>query len=304
MVFIFTSIELINKENKLSINIDSFIKETGVLLTHFEDEQVKGEFSKFKGVNQYGQSINSASLSERDISIEGIIIADNREQIEVLKRQLVRILNPLYDVLLKYNEDHISKEIIVRAEEIPAFSADYKTNNENGLAFQCSLNAPYPFWQDQKENVTNVETWEGGFEFEFEIPSDGIEFAKKGPNEIEFINYGDIDSPLEIFFNGPALNPVIKLRNDKVNNKEAFIKLNKRIQDNETLYISTAYGNKKVEIIKNDGIRENAYNYIDIKSTLSLFNLEVGTNILSYKTDGDFIPQSVIFKYKDKYLSL
>jgi len=298
VVLIFTSIELINKENNLNVTIESFVKGTGVLLTSFEDGQIQGEFSKFKGVNQHGQSINSTSLSERPFSIEGIILADNREQIEVLKRQLVRILNPLQDVLLKYNENYISKEIVVRAEEIPKFSTDYKTNHENGLAFQCSLNASYPFWQDQEENVTNIETWEGGFEFEFEIPSTGIEFAKKGPDKLEFINYGDIESPLEILFNGPALNPIITLNGDK------FIKLNKQILDTETLYISTAYGNKKVEIIKSDGNRENAYNYIDIKSTLSVFNLEVGSNTLSYSTDGNFIPQSVIVEYKNKYLSL
>lgn len=294
----FTSIELINKENGLNTTIESYVQGTGILLTYFEDEQIQGEFNKFKGVNQHGMSINSTSLSERIIYLEGIILADDREQIEVYKRQLVRVLNPLQDVLLKYNEDYINKEIIVRAEEIPKFSSDYKTNNKNGLAFKCDFNASYPFWQDQEENVTNIETWEGGLEFPFEIPSSGIEFAIKGPNELEFINYGDAESPLEIFFNGPALNPIIRLNDRK------FIKLNKQIQDNETLYISTIYGNKRVEIINENGIRENAHNYIDMRSTLSLFNLEVGSNILSYSTDGDFIPQSVIIKYKNKYLSL
>lgn len=298
MVFIFTSIELINKQNKVNITIDSYVKGTGILLTSFDDGQIQGEFSKFKGVNQYGQSINSTSLSERPIDIEGIILADNREQIEVLKKQLVRILNPLQDVLLKYNGDYVNKEIIVRAEEIPKFSTDYKTNNEIGLGFKCSFNSAYPFWQDQDQNVINIETWEGGLEFDFEIPSDGVEFATKGINELELINYGDVESPLEIFFNGPALNPQVTLNGDK------FIKVNKQIQDAETLYISTTYGNKKVEIIKSDGARENAYNYIDIKSTLSLFNLDVWSNVLSYSTEGDFIPQSVIIKYKNKYLSL
>lgn len=294
----FTSIELINKENGLNTTIESYVQGTGILLTHFEDEQIQGEFNKFKGVNQYGMSINSTSLSERDIHIEGIILADDRGQIEIFRRQLVRVLNPLQDVLLKYNEDYINKETIVRAEEVPKFSIDYKTNHEYALAFKCDLNASYPFWQDQEENVTNIETWEGGFEFPFEIPSTGIEFAKKGPNELEFINDGDVESPLEIFFNGSALNPIITL------NRTKFIKLNKKIQDNETLYISTMYGKKRVEIIKSDGSKENAHNYIDMRSTLSLFNLEVGSNILSYSTDGDFIPQSVIIKYKNKYLSL
>lgn len=290
-------IELINKEINESITIENYI-DVGILLTYFEDEGINGEFTKYKGVNQYGQSINKTSFSERQINLNGTILADNRAQIEVLKRQLVRVLNPLQDVVLKYNTDYINKEIIIRAEHTPKFSTEFATNNEVALAFKSSLNASYPFWQDQKENVTNIETWEGGFEFEFEITSDGFEFAKKGPNELEFINYGDEESPLEIFFNGPALNPMIKLNNNK------FIKVNKQIQDTEILHISTAYGHKKVEIIKSDGNRENAYNYIDLKSKISLFNLNVGENILSYSTEGDFIPQSVVIKYKNKYLSL
>lgn len=291
-------IEFINKENKVSITLDSYVGDVGILLTLFEDEEIQGEFDKYKGINQHGQSINSTLLGERPINIEGIILAYDREQIEILKRQLVRTLNPLQDVLLKYNNKYINKEIIIRADHIPRFSAEYKTNNNLALAFSCSLTAYYPFWQDQEENVTNIETWEGGLEFAFEIPTDGIEFAKKGPNELELVNYGDVESPLEIYFNGPALNPMVRLNNNR------FIKLNKQLLESETLYISTMYGSKKVEIIKSDGTRENAYNYIDIKSTLLLFNLDVGVNLLSYSTDGDFIPQSVIIKYKNKYLSL
>ena len=113
MIFIFTHIELSNNENNLSIAMNSYVKGTGVLLTSFNDGQIQGEFSKLKGVNQYGQSISTTSLSEIPIDIEGIILADNREQIEVLKKQLVKILNPLQDVLIKYNENYINKEIIV-----------------------------------------------------------------------------------------------------------------------------------------------------------------------------------------------
>lgn len=278
--------------------MDSLIRDEGILLTYFNDEEIQGEFNKFKGINQNGKSINSTSLSEREISIEGLILSSNREQIERFKRQLVKILNPMQDVLLKYSEENISKEILVRADSVPKFSTDYKTNNDIALGFKCEFTASYPFWQDQKENVTLIETWENGFEFEFQFLSIGLEFARKGPNELEFINDGDIESPLEIFFNGPALNPVIALNSDK------FIKVDKEIKDNETLHILTSYGNKKVEIIKFDGSIENAYNYINMESTLSLFNLEVGSNLISYSTDGDFIPQSVIIKYKNKYLSL
>lgn len=294
-------IELINSLINESVTVESCIYD-GILLTYFEDGQVEAEFTKYKGVNQYGQSISKTSLSERPIKLNGTILADNREQIEILKKQLVRVLNPLQDVLLKYNTEYIHKEITIRAEHIPRFSTTFETNNDLALAFQCSFNAAYPFWMDQDENVTNIETWEGGIEFELEIPGDGVEFARRGLNELEIINYGDIYSPVEIFFSGPALNPSISIANSNTK-EQIFIKVNKQIKEGETLYISTAYGSRKVEIIKDD-IKENAFNYIDLKSTISLFNLEVGRNILRYSTEGDFLPQSVIIKYKNKYLSL
>ncbi|WP_251860389.1 phage tail domain-containing protein [Clostridium sp. Marseille-Q2269] len=288
------SIKLINLKNKEEINVESDIKYSGILCTKFNDNQTKGEFSRIKGVNQIGQSINSSTLSVRDISLGGVIIGEDRLQVEVLRKQLVAILNPLEDVLLKYTEDYIEKEIIVRAANVPIFSSEI--NNDNLLSFLVSLDADYPLWQDQEENVTNIETWEGGFEFEFEIPTEGIEFARKGPDKIEVLNNGQIESPLEFYFKAPALNPKIIL------NSKEYIKVNKKINEGEILYICTAYGKKRVEIIKEDGTRENAYGYIDIFS--KFFKLPVGKSIISYSTEGDFIPQSVILKYKNQYLSL
>jgi len=197
-------------------------------------------------------------------------------------------------LVIKYNDDTIHKEIECSADATPLYSTDYKTNNDYALAFQVSFECFNPFWVDQEETILNIETWEGGIEFDFELPSDGIEFAIKGLNELEITNYGNVRAPLEIFFKGPALNPSITMGGN-------FIKVNRAIADDESLYINTSFNDKAVEITKL-GITEKAYHYMDIDS--SFFTLEPGVNMISYATEGDFLPQSVIIKFKGHYFSL
>ncbi|MEF9953424.1 MAG: phage tail family protein [Peptostreptococcaceae bacterium] len=292
----FTNIQILNTVNNSNILLETNIKDTGIVLTHFKDNQLSGEFNKVKGINQNGSTLNSALLGERDIDVEGVIVANNREQIEVIKRMMILTLNPLNDVIITYSDGIVNKEITGRASFVPRFSSDYKLNNNYLLGFNLSFDCFNPYWRDTEDTVINIGTWISNFEFPFELEYQGIEFATKGPNEIEFINYGEIESPLEIIFLGPALNPKIIL-----NDKE-FIKVNKTILDQETLYISTSYGNKKVEIVKSNGVVENAYNYIDIFS--NFFKLPIGLNKITYSTDEGHIPQSVLIKYKNQYLSL
>lgn len=294
MVFIFTSIELINKENKLSINIDSFIKDTGILLTYFEDGGLKGEFSKIKGMNQHGQSINSTSFSERLINLEGIILADNRKQIEAFRNLLVRILNPLQDVILKYNENSTTKEIVVRAEETPAFSTDYKTNNENGLAFKCDLNGYNPFWQDLKEYETTLVTWIPNLEFPAQENA-GMEFfhTEQTPNywletseiNINKKNYIQLSNLHDCNFNNYNLttknnftikdkNEVVILSEDDiwsgvrthyipVNNKEMVLSFNNLSKENTIILYAFCFDSNrfliKQQCIKDFAVHQTSY---------------------------------------------
>ncbi|MCW6112422.1 phage tail family protein [Clostridium sporogenes] len=180
----FSSIELINKKNNISVKIESFIKDTGVLLTHFEDGGIQGEFSKAKGAGQNGTSINSSSLGERPINIEGVILADSREQIDRIKNKIIKLLNPLQDILVKYSEnDKINKEIIARAEGTVDFSADYKTNNNVALGFKVDLVCANPFWKSIKEHETTLVTWIPNLEFPAQ-ESEGIELfhTEQKPN--------------------------------------------------------------------------------------------------------------------------
>lgn len=288
-------IEIINTRTNLSLSLSSYIYPSGLLINKFDPGRVSAKFNKIKSINQNGYTLLSTILEDRTVELEATILANDRTERDTLKRMVDEVLNPLDSLIIKYNNIEIKREIECSAEETPAYSTEFKDNNNLMLKFNISFECFKPFWMDQEENVLNVETWEGGFEFEFELTTGGIEFARKGPNEIEINNYGNIEAPLEIYFKGPALNPSIMLDNNK------YIKVNRTLLEDEILYINTSYDNKKVQVIKNDVVQQ-AYHYIDIESTF--FDLGTGLNKISYSTEGDYLPQQVIIKYKNHYYSI
>ncbi len=288
-------IDIINKRTNNSITLESYINSTGVLVTYFNPGNISTKFNKVKGIGQYGSSLLSTSIEERPVEIKAIILSNDIMERNTIKKNIDDVLNPLDQVIIKYNSNGISKQIEGSCDESPLYSTDYKTNNKSALAFTVNFECFNPFWMDQENTVVNVETWEGGFEFEFELSSLGIEFARKGPNEIEINNYGNVEAPLEVFFKGPALNPSITLNDGK------FIKVDRNLEDDEILYINTSFDNKAVQVMRGD-IEEQAYHYINIDT--KFFNLDPGKNLISYATDGDFLPQSVVIKYKCHYFSL
>lgn len=288
-------IDIINKRTNNTVTLESYVYNTGVLITNFYPGTISATFNRVKGIGQHGSSLVSPSLEDRTIEIKAIILSDDIMERNTIKRNLDDVLNPLDTIIIKYNNDGIRKQIQCSPDASPLYSTDYKTSNDLALAFSVSFECFNPFWMDQDETILNVETWEGGLEFEFELTSFGIEFARKGPNEIEINNYGNVEAPLEVFFKGPALNPSITLNSGK------FIKVNRNLADDETLYINTSFDNKAVQVMRGD-IVEQAYHYIDIDTIF--FNLEPGKNLISYATDGDFLPQSVVIKYKCHYFSL
>ena len=288
-------IEIINKRTNNSININSYIYSSGILISKFDPGKIAAVFNKTKSIGQKGYTLLSTTLEDREVNLEATIIANDKVERDTIKKMVDEVLNPLDTLVIKYNDLDIHKEIECSAEESPSYSTEFTTNNNYILKFNISFECFKPFWVDQEETILNVETWEGGFEFGFELTEGGIEFARKGPDEILISNDGNVEAPLEIYFKGPALNPCITLDDEK------FIKVNKSITDNEVLYISTSYDDNTVQVIK-DNVNEQAYHYIDIDSTF--FNLDQGINKISYATEGDFLPQKVIIKYKRHYYSI
>lgn len=236
-----------------------------------------------KGTGQDGSTFTEETLDNRNIVIQGAIMEDK----EVNREKLLSIMNPKLKVnKLIYNNGVIQKSIGCIIETAP------NINNERKPKFQIGFLCHNPFWLDIYEVGNQITTWIGGWKFKFKLP---FKFKTKGKTKKNIYNSGHVETPIEVVFKGPAVNPSV------INHTTGeFIKVNRTLTSDDTLIITTAFGNKKVAI-ERSGVRVNAFNYIDLNSTF--FNLEVGDNLIEYTTES-LEPQSVEIRYRNRYLGV
>lgn len=231
-----------------------------------------------------GGYTNKKRVLPRDIFIEVDYKGPNKE----LERQkLIGFFNPKRQGILTANYCGIEKYI---AYEVESFKAPID-NLCAPLNFKVGLVCPDPYLKDY-EIGEEIRTWIGGWKFKFKLP---FKFKTRGEVKKNIFNDGNVETPIEVIFKGPAVNPSI------INHTTGeFIKVNRTLTSDDTLIITTVFGNKKVEIERN-GTRINAFNYIDLDSTF--FSLQVGDNLMEYTTE-NLEPQSVEIRYRNRYLGV
>lgn len=206
---------------------------------------------------------------------------------EEQRQRLIKFFNPLNSGTLKVNYCGIERYIDYEVESFK----DNRANLYEQLNFTVYIICPDPYFYEL-EKLEELTTWTGGLNFPLNLP---FSLKQKGENIKNIYNDGHIDTPIEIIFKGPAINP--KIVNQTTGE---FIQVNRELTSEDTLYITTAYRNKKVEIERN-GIRTNAFNYIDLDSTF--FSLKTGDNLIEYSTQS-LEPKGVSIKYSQKYLGV
>ncbi|SHJ25241.1 Phage tail protein [Clostridium cavendishii DSM 21758] len=236
--------------------------------------------------NQYdGGYIENKRINSREITIvaEFPII----EEAERERQELIKFFNPKKSGVLTVNYGGYERDIVYEVEKFK----ETRSSLYEPLSFQLDLICPDPYFKDSIIAET-INTWIKGWKFKFKLP---FKFKQKDENKKNIYNKGHVKTPVEIMFKGPAVNPSV------INHRTGeFIKVIKTLTSDDTLFITTEFGNKKVEIESN-GIRKNAFNYIDLDSTF--FSLEVGDNLIEYNTES-LEPQSVEIKYKNRYLGI
>lgn len=247
-----------------------------------------------KAPYQDGETHTSTLLNTRTLSFEVAIFADSQEELYQRKSDLMRILNPkLGKGLLTYRYGNRSKEIEVVVDSAPVFPTGM---DNSGIGFQrtiFTLLCPSPFWMDIYTESEEIADWIGGLTFPLTLETI---FAERGKQR-SFVNDGDVETPIEVVFYGMCENPTIK----NLTTGE-FIKVNKLIDENQKLIITTHFGNKKVEIEDSEGIRTNAFNYIDLSS--KFIQLSPGNNLIEYSADNGEEETRVLVKWKNRYLGI
>jgi hypothetical protein len=108
-----------------------------------------------------------------------------------------------------------------------------------------------------------------------------------------------VETPIRVRLKatGTVENPIIT----NLNTGE-YIRVKRDLTEGDKLEINTAFGNKRVEIIKPDGSRENAFHYIDYKS--KFFSIGSGDTRIKYDADVGNNNLDVSIYYTPRYLGV
>lgn len=242
-----------------------------------------------KSPYQDGTTFVDMMLANRPLSIIGGIIAPTREKMYQYRREFMRILNSKLGLgTLVYTNSYRSYAIQAVVEGTPNFDERIVTNQPFTINFIC----PDPYFTDVSPMSKGLRFEIGGLMFPLVLPT---QFATAS-YEAYFQNDGDVPTPVEIHYKGPALNPVVT--NETTGE---YIKIKYDLSENDVLVINTAFGRKRVEVVNPDGTRTNVFHWIDLGSTF--FQLQVGKNLLVYNSDreGDRAIATVDIFWNNRY---
>ncbi|MEK5038763.1 phage distal tail protein [Sporosarcina sp. FSL K6-3457] len=215
---------------------------------------------------QDGDALIDVILRPRYMTVELKITGNDAAETEANRRKLASVFNPRLGLgTLKYVRGTEVKLIKTVAESVPIFP-DGPTNR--GATFQKALlhlKAPNPYWRST--SITEEPAFEPLFEFPFEGE---FEFGVTRNDRLIY-NDGDAPAAFQVDFYGPANSPII----ENLTTGE-FIRINKRLEEGQTLKIDTTDGVKSVTYVDEDGAETNVFHWIDLSSTF--FKLGVGEN--------------------------
>ncbi|WP_160647546.1 phage tail family protein [Chengkuizengella marina] len=221
---------------------------------------------------QDGMTYTDSSLSYREIFVEGAIKEMNKKRIMDKRRLLHQVLNTkLKEGVILYEQDGVAKEIHAVVEGGVIFPDKKQDAYQR---FFITFNCASPYWMDLETKSEPLEAWVGKYSFPFQFP---VEMGIQG-DTTNIMNDGDVKCPIEIEIKGYTKNPFVQ---NKTTGE--FIKVNREVALGETLVISTTFGNKRVEIVRSDGKKENAFHWIDLNS--KFFHFITGENQISYSSD-------------------
>ncbi|AFH60615.1 phage tail family protein [Paenibacillus caseinilyticus] len=239
---------------------------------------------------QDGQTYLGNTLDVREITIEGSIVP-GAVTLEERRRTLMRVLNPKLGLgIVRYEDAGGAKEIRAIAEESPVFP-----DKQHGVyqKFLISFLCPDPAFYDPRIQKVNLASFTGGISFPFSFP---ISFGRVG-QFITLNNRGDLDAPVLITFLGPLKNPVLE---NKTTGQ--MIKLVQEIPEGHRLEINTAFGQKTVTKIAEDGTRSNAFHWVAPES--EFWGLVPGENEISYQATEESKFGAVTLEYQPRYLGV
>lgn len=250
-----------------------------------------------KSPEQDGVSWESTTLKERIIPVTGAIISPIPEDMDKKRFELCSVFNPKLRGKLSYTNNIGTHTIDCNIQDGVTFQSKVGRMQKFLVQFLC----PNPFWQDLKEEKEEIALWVGDFMFPLIIPQDtGIRMGHRQSSLIvNIFNKGDVECGMKIEFKALATVKNPSLFN--INTRE-FIRINRDLKAGDRLEVNTSFGNKRVELVRNNGTRENVFYYVDLES--EFLQLEVGDNLFRYDAEQGIDNLEVSIYHRPLYLGV
>ena len=257
-----------------------FNNKTPIKLINFDKGSIDTVIQSSKSAYQDGGVYIDNFLDPRNLSLELMIIAQNRDERIRLERKIDRIFNPkVGEGNLTYSAVGEERAIKVVCDATPIFPIGDRTPQIQTV--HIPFVAYNPFWSDAKEIKQSIASWKGNFKYPLKIPvEDGIMMGYREPSLIvNCPNGGDVPCGMKIAFRalGTLVNPTIV----DVNTQET-VKVNTTMGAGDVITVTTHYGNKRIELYRN-GVTSNIFHLLDLESTF--LQLDVGDNLFRYDAE-------------------
>lgn len=246
-------------------------------------------------MGQHGDTYISQRFEPRDISIKGNINSTDKDRVLELRRNAEKILNAELNAKLVYTYKDFVRVIDCKVDGKPTFKRS-KVFEQFTIPLTCCS----PFWREEAETKKDIAVWVDSWEFDFEIPEEGIELGYRAPSLIvNAYNEGDVKSGMRIEFRaiGTVNNPSLL----NVNTQEYIKLINTTMVAGDVITVNTDYG-KKGAILTREGQETDYFKYIDVESTF--MQLDIGDNVFRYDAESGLNALEVTIYHYNKYLGV
>ena len=265
-------------------------------LSDFDTGTPKTTMLTSKAPGQDGVTREDTIFDERSPVANGAVIGTSYEDTLIKRKWLCSVFNPKLMGVLIYENDTETYKINCTVQELPTF----KNGDSIAQEFQIQFYCPDPYWKSLDEIKEEMALWVGDFEFDLEIPAEGIEMGHRMSTLIaNCFNNGDVNCGVRVEF--IALATVVNPSLLNVYTQE-YIKVKRTLNAGDKLVINTGFGSKRVEMVKTDGTALNVFNYIDLQTTF--LQLAPGDNLLRYNAESGIDNLEVAIYFTPKYVGV
>lgn len=249
---------------------------------------VKNAISTSLNATTDGTTYNGEGLEQRNI----VITANIRRNYRANREFLSRVFKTRSEGTFIHEENGDRREIKYRVESLDVA--------EKGIIRPAiiSLICTDPYFTDGEEMLIEMSQWYDDWEFEIDIPEEGMEFGHRETDSIKQVDNEstkDVGLTITLEADDVVTNPT--LYNQTTNET---LKLLCTMEAGDKIIIQTIEGNITVELIR-DGI-EIDYNYTVDEDNDGYIQLIMGTNVIKYDADEGVEYLNVKFEYKNQFV--